>query len=272
MAEPIAAYHADHSRLTRTALKCFMESRSEYKLRYVDGTLPPLPPRRCQVEGIVLHAIIIEQKSPMDFLVPYPNECLKSNGDLKGPDALAFREQHHGKMCVKFAELRRLTDLLNAVLRNPLVVEDSMSRSAIRETEVNRTVNGVECKCRPDLRYPGLLIDYKFMQNIDPLSFQRSAKSFKYWLQYAHYTAVTHDGDFVFRCIETKPPFRVHDYRYDLASRQLAFDTHEKLLADLKSCRDTGDWSDVWPSEIEIKPWELGESDEIVEVGEAYET
>ena len=265
------AYHADHSKLTRTALKCFMDSRSEFKLRYVDRTLPPRKPSRVQVEGIVMHAIIIEQKSPMDFLQPYPESCLKSDGSLRGKEAAEFRQEHAGKLCVKFDELRRLTELLNAVLRHPLVVPDTMSSDVIRESEVSRALCGIECKCKPDLRYPGQLVDYKFMQYIDPLAFQRSAKAFKYWLQYAHYTAVTMADDFVFRCVETQPPYRVHDYRYDLASRQLAFDAHERLLTDLKACRDSGDWSDVWPGEIEIKPWELNATDELVEVGESYE-
>lgn len=258
------SYHTDHSRVTRTALKCFAESRSDYHAIYVEQSRKPKPPTKLMVEGQVLHAILVEGKTAADFLAVYPDSCLKSNGDLKpykdGP--AEFREQNPGKLCLKRDEMFNLVNLIGMVTRHPVIAEDISDQHAIREQVIERSIDGVECKAKPDLWRCEKLWDYKFMENIDPISFQRSAKRFKYWMQDQHYTRCAWVSDLVFRCVETKPPYRVHDYWYEMESRTRASEAHGQLLADLKKCRETGDWSDIWPNEIEIKPWELNQQDE----------
>jgi hypothetical protein len=267
-------YHDPKSKaITRTALKCFMESRSEFRDIYVDHKRPPKPPTRLMVEGQVLHAILVEGKEANGFLEVYPDSCLKSNGDLKpakdGP--AEFREQNPGKLCLKRDEMWRLVNLIGMVTRHPLIAEDVSDQDAIREQVIERNIDGVDCKAKPDLWRNEKLWDYKFMADISPLMFRTSAKRFKYWMQDQQYTRCALVSDLVFRCVETNPPYRVWDYWYDQESRQRAFDEHSKLLADLKQCRVTGEWCDVWPNEIDIKPWELSVTDDDLIGVEDYE-
>lgn len=254
--------------LTRTALTCFMSSRRDYHDIYVAHTRQRPKPRRCQIRGVVLHAILVEGKRTDELLVAYPDSCLKENGDLNGKPAAQFRADNPGKMCLKNDEMAELVEMLLQVQRNPIIAGDISDPDAKREHEIRTTINGVACKTRLDLWRPGQNpVDYKFMDAIDPDSFRRSARSYLYWLQDAHYTRVSMTERLTFRCVEVSPPFRVHDYWYSQQSRQMAFDKHDWLLEELKTCRETGDWSEVWTNEIEVRPWELfAADDELVTV------
>lgn len=276
MMEPLD-YHSPHSKeLTRTALTCFMASRQDYHDIYVAHTRQPKPPRKCMERGIVLHAVLVEGRNPETLLEIFPDSCLDKNGNLKRDGGWRlFKADNPDKFCVKPAERSGLWNLIVQVTANPIIAADRSDSKAKREYEIRRNIDGIDCKTKLDLWRPDQNpIDYKFCAAVDPEAFRRGAKSWGWWTQDAHYTRVVQCDFVTFRCIEVTEPFRVYDYWFDMESRSRAFDKHCWLLGELKACRESGDWSEQWPHEISLPPWTFNQNleDELVEVGEAYET
>lgn len=272
----MSEYHEDTTHLTKTALSVFCDSPQEYYLQFVAKAMPRKQPSKVMLVGTVLHSVLLENIAIEAAIAIYDESCLQSNGSLNWRTAAKFRDANPGKVCMKEADAEAIYDVYKAI--QDTLIYEAIAQGQHFEKTFSADVHGMPCKCKPDIACDMgdyiLLYDLKFMEQINPLAFQRSAKNFRYYLQDAHYSGVMRElsgkpVQFRFIAIETKLPYRVQPYWYIGQSREMARDFHKSKLIDLQACQRSGVWSDNWANEIVLHPWEIGgEVDELVEVGD----
>lgn len=271
-------YHEDNSHLTKTALSVFCDSPQEYYLQFIAREMERKQATREMSTGTVLHAMLLENKKLEEVIGIYPESCLKSDGALNWKPAAQYRADNPDKLgFFKAQAAEDIQIVYDAVKDGPIA--EAIEESSHLEKEFRAMLYGVRCKCKPDIAGDlgeyWVAYDLKFMDRIYPGMFRRSAKSFRYYLQDAHYSAVLSEISgkptvFKFIAVETQFPFRKQVYCYDPRSREIARDFHRKKIEQLKECQSTGDWSDRWSGDLIVNPWEVEGcgADELVEVGD----
>ena len=258
-------YHDDFSCIGKSMLSVFLRSRQEYYYTYITREMPPKVVGKPGLIGNVLHAVLLEEQDFSDVVQVYPENVLKCNGDLDGKKAARHRAEFSSTIFVKSKEY----DYMEAVVAG--VMQDRnlsalLAAESKREERIDGKVDGVDCKCKPDLLCDLgdylACYDFKFMEDVSPGAWRRSCKRLHYWLQDAHYSAVLQSTfgkpvTFRFFCIETQFPYRVIPRWYDPASRETARIEHRKIISDLAACYASGDWSDVWGNVCVLEPWDI---------------
>ncbi len=268
-------YHADYGSVSRTMLSVFKESRSQYRLMYVDKTMSPRMPSKVMVEGLIGHACLLEDKQVYDVAIYYPTTCLKSDGSINSKPAETFRQDHPGFYYLKRDDYTRMEQMVEVLRKSDLAkaIRECRDAGGSAESRIDANLFGVACKCKPDLhgfvaRDTIACYDLKFGADIRPESFARSARRFSYWLQDAHYSAVLMGHyaasrvQFRYAAIETQPPYRTHWYWYDERSREIGEEAHAALVKNLAACYDSGDFSDKWDSVLTLSQWEVNSEED----------
>lgn len=267
-------YHDDFSHVSKSMLDLFLRSRQEYYLTYVTRDMSPKQPTRPMIAGTVLHSVLLEGFEFDDVVQCYPADVLKCNGDLDGKKATALRREQPDVLFVKESEFESLRAVYDGVAQDERLAS-ILEAATHREQRVDAVLNGLPCKCKPDIACDiGNVVacyDLKFMENVDPDSWRRSSRRFRYWLQDSHYSACLEAAwgkpvSFRFACIEVKFPYRVQWYWYDQSSRETARIEHAKALEELAACQESGNWADVWESVCVLNPWEISASEDSAEV------
>lgn len=261
-------YHSDTEYLSKTGLTVFIDSPYEYYMQYISCEMPRRKPTAAMVVGSVAHSVLLEQTTLDEIAVAYDESCFNKDGGLNGKRAEAFRDAHSGKHILRPSELDGCRRIIDAVKNSPIV--KTIASCEAKEAEYRATIHGVKCKCKVDMLHVGDVVsayDLKFMDNISPSAFYRSAKAFKYWLQDVHYGAILRaiyrkPVEFQFIAIETKKPYRNQTYMYSPAQLEQAKDFHQLKLGGFAVCQSSGNWSDNWSCQIPLAPWEVGYSGE----------
>jgi hypothetical protein len=198
--------------------------------------------------GTICHAMICQDKSLDDVAIEYPESCYTKAKirTLRSEKAREFREENKNKIVVK--NCKAIRNCVEAILTNPLILE--VRKSAVKEQRFDAGVADVPCRAKPDIVLDREIVDLKFCEQIDPISFSRSAKNLRYWLQDAHYSAVVGTESFRFLAVEVSPPYRVQEYWYSENSRAAARRFHLSKLADLFRAYRNNDWADRWNPEM----------------------
>lgn len=262
-------YHSDYSSVSKTMLNLFYDSPQDFYLTYITREKQPKGVKKRGVIGSILHAMILEDAQMDDCVLVYPDDCLKSNGDLNGKSAAEFRADNTGYHFLKAEEYGAVDQACKAIMARP-DIQYILANATSREQRYDAELCGVPCKCKPDIlceRKTHIeIVDIKCMECIYPDQWRRSSKRFRYWLQQAHYSSVVTDAlgkrvVWKFLAIETVFPFRTQWYEY--ANEVVAIDSHRNKLTDLKRRMDTGDWADNWESVTTVEPWDTGD-DEVI--------
>jgi hypothetical protein len=255
-------------------LATFAKSKEDYYHQYVKCDVQRPRSKQHMLAGSIAHAILLEGKTLEDSIAIYPFECLQSNGSLNGKKAAAFREENEGKLCLKAGEADEFVAMADH-LRNSEIAK-LIAKMSHKEHIVTESYNGRGIKCRPDAYNVdglGLLaIDLKFVGEAKPRQFERTASSFTYWLQDAHYSEVLFRAcglpvTFRFFAIETSYPFRVDEYEYDQRSKEIARENWESLMDSFIECERTGGFDDNHSHTLTLNIWDVdaNEDGEIVE-------
>lgn len=124
---------------------------------------------------------------------------------------------------------------------------------AVGESEVSvfSDLDGTPCKSRIDfIRDGGILVDLKTTSDASPDAFARSCANFGYHRQAAMYrdiarTAGIAHEDFVFVCVEQKPPYLVACYQLDAEAEEQGRREYRHALAIWRQCLDSGDYPGI---------------------------
>lgn len=191
--------------------------------------------------GTALHARVLEPDTFDSRFDVAPDQCeaLKADGD---PCSYAAKYRHGGSWyCGTHAPEGEPDDI--EVLKSSHFYTVQGMHSALKSDPDARPVlyqlpgieeativfrddqTGLKVKARPDriACLPGRrvsIIDIKTTRSAHPADFRRSYSKFGYWLQPAVYSAAVNRAgvdvdvvDFVFTCVEKKPPYAVQCYR-----------------------------------------------------------
>ena len=258
-------YHDDASEVTKTALTVFCESQIEYYLQFVTQEMERKRATREMSVGTVLHAMLLEFKKLDEVIGIYPESCLKTDGSINWKPAAQFRADNPDKLgFFKASAAEDIQIVYDAVKDGPIAT--AIEESSHLEKEFHATLYGCPCKCKPDIAGDvgeyWVCYDLKFMDRIYPGMFSRSARSFRYYLQDAHYSSILTELSgkptvFKFIAVETQFPFRVKVYSYDQRSREIAHEFHKRKIEQLLECQRTGDWSDKWSGDLILNPWDV---------------
>lgn len=80
---PNAAYHADRTHVSASALKVFARNPAEYFRVYVAGTQRPAPPTEPMILGSAVHHLVLEADSPFEdefAIAPDLSDCRTADG------------------------------------------------------------------------------------------------------------------------------------------------------------------------------------------------
>jgi hypothetical protein len=269
--DPEYDYHGDYDNKSKSMISLFLKSPMDYHLTFHTREMKPKAPKKPMIIGTIGHAVLMERRKLNQLAVIYPASCLNKNGDINPTPAEKFRNECEGYFCLKPSEYQYVDAALKGMEKH-LDFMKLVDQATSLEEPYFAELFGLPCKCKPDILCDiGDMIvihDPKFMPDISPPSFWRSAKLFDYWLQQAHYSTVVqkHFGKpvlFRFRAIETKFPFRQQPYCYEGIDLENIMGTYEQTMLRLKERYDSGNWEDAWEGKLRFSPWDGPAADEM---------
>lgn len=188
--------------------------RSPYHFRYRrDNPRDPTPPMRF---GTAVHEGVLEPATFADRVVAMPKLNARTNAGRDERDR--FLAAHADRVVLSAEDFARARRCIDAVNRHPA------ARHLLAGAEVETSLfwldqrYQVPCKARLDARNHGGVIDLKTTTDASPDEWARSAASFGYHLQSAHYfSGCEHLLDatpefFCHVCVESEAPHGVAVY------------------------------------------------------------
>lgn len=258
----VADYHSDHSAVSASMLKVFMESRREYEARYVTHTLDSPEPSDSMRLGSLAHAMLLEPEKVDDF-VAIPRDVLAANGAKMGAKWKAFEEENAGKTLLKPDEFNAAWAMIDAVRSK---CGEWFNGHGRPEHELRWTdkETGLPCKAKLDYLIPGLILDFKTSKSSSPRQFRQSIRNYRYDVQEAHYTSGVETitgkpARFLFVVVKSEPlhlcrvyetPEFEHVPEWKRIDKSWGRICREQAMKDLAECYETGDFSDPGESEV----------------------
>lgn len=214
--------------------------------------------------GEAVHRLVLEPHTVEDRFVVIDPAYLTTNGQRRGNKWDEYKAKHdaQGKLLVTQAQM----SLIHMVARSarkvlgPMLVDSAIYEQPLIWTEETDDGLTVDCKGKPDFmlcvkeKSFGLILDLKTCRFLN--SFRYSVKDYAYWMQAVHYQAgfETMFGfvpDFYFVAVEKTPPFRCELKELSPSTLDRASVLRKELLANIARRRETGNWEDPEPTEIE---------------------
>lgn len=265
-------YHSDYKRISKTMLTHFVKSRNDYWRYYIQFLEQPPAPKRQMVIGSVVHKVLLERVAVTDAIAAYPNTCFKSNGAINPVPARKFESEcaESGKYAMKQSDADLVWQVCGAVYDHEL--GDLIGNDeAVFETPQYWTdeKTGLDCRLMCDFYLDMgdyiLAYDLKTTEDIYPIGVHRTCKTFKYWLQDAHYssgmeTIFGKPVRFKFWFVEVGKPFRIAPYEYIPQARETGRQAYHAMMAQLEECYRTNCWEDPWTQEVNqlnLSPWDV---------------
>jgi len=245
-------YHADTTHISASGLKLFIKCPALYYAAYLDQSRRPQESTAAMDLGTAFHCAILEPDEYENRFSVLPKGFKKQGKDnVALYDAIIdagltpITASDHESV-VAMADAMRANSLTQYLINIPYTVEQSIFAE----------VNGVKCKCRPDLLimpdtdplYPdGLIVDMKSAKDASPDGFGKQAWDLGYHIQAAFYRRVfyTKHGRlprFIFGAVESKYPHltKYHEDPDDLS--EYAAEIVTEALQLYKQCLTTNTW------------------------------
>lgn len=204
---PEDVYHADPVKsgsLSASMAKVLIKPGGPAKLRHqLDN---PRPTKRIFDFGHAAHMLVLGKGLPIATI---PDEALASNGaaSTNAAKAIIAEARAAGKVPLKTAEAQQVTDMAEALTRNP-EARDALQAAGC-QVELSAFAKddqtGVWLRCRFDMIAPSVVADYKTAVDADPARFaRRTMLDLGYHMQAAHYIDMAR----TLGLIDTDAPFR----------------------------------------------------------------
>lgn len=213
---------------------------------YLDGTysIDPTPSMRL---GTLVHTLILE---PDQFGARYAiaPECDRRTKAGK-EEFERFTAEANGREIIPQDMHDQAAAMAAAVRRHSMA--RTLLASGEAEVSVFAEIDGMPCKARIDfIRAGGYLVDLKTTADATPDGFARSAANFGYHRQDAIYRDVAtaagiENSDFVFVCVEPKPPHLVACYQLDTEAEEQGRREYRHALDIWHRCVETGEYPGI---------------------------
>lgn len=274
-----AAYHADHSRISRSMLGVLKQSPKLFYEMFVAKTRQPSPPSEAMVLGTRFETLLLE---------PHVYRERYAVAPLYGPDGKRwdlrykahkaawqeFEQSVAGKELVTVEEHNRLMLMCEAAERHsdlgPLVkiVEGQVQL----RLDWNHPLTDTPCKSLLDKMATGnLVLDLKTARDPSPEAFRRSVVRYGYHVQDAFYslayqTVYGRPCRFLFGVVGSEPPHDVAVYELDEAAKETGRREADLLITEYEARRRNNDWQADWSKGIvrlDLPRWYSPTSNEV---------
>ena len=218
--------------------------------------------------GTAAHSLILENDTSMFEIVDAANWMTK---DAKAAKAAAHAAGRVPLLTKDFEQVQAMRD---AVMAHPLAqaafTGHVPERSIFWEHE-----SGTRLKTRPDALHTGgplgnLIVDLKTTASADPREFGRTAATFGYHIQQAHYqaglkAAYGEDFDFLFVLVEKQKPHLVSVIELNSEDVARGADLAERGVRVYNHCTQTGEWPGYESAEpISLPNWARFQMDDLL--------
>jgi exodeoxyribonuclease VIII len=260
-----ADYHR-HAAVSKSHLDQVARSPLHYWARYVDpNRVEPEPTPAMQVGTAVhTHVLELDQWDQRYVVMPEGIDRRTKQGKAEWD---AFSVASSGRTVLSKADADQVLRMGQAVYGHPAAAMLLKQLPGKAETTHMWTdpATGLQCKCRPDwLTDDGsLIIDLKTTEDASPKGFEKSVANWRYHVQAAWYlqgleqATGTRPDQFIFICVEKKPPYAVAVYAAASEMIDSGWKAAERDLEVLATCKAANAWPG-YSDQIEIislPPW-----------------
>ena len=259
-----ADYHR-HSAVSKSHLDLVARSPLHYWARYVDPNRVEPEPTPAMLMGTAVHTHVLELKQWDERYVTAP-EAIDRRTKAGKEAWAAFEAEAAGRTVISRADADLVMAIGRAVHGHPAAAALLSWEGQAETTHMwTDAATGLECKCRPDwLTSDGsLIVDLKTTEDASPAGFRKSIASWRYHVQAAWYlhgleqATGRRPDQFIFICVEKKPPHAVAVYAADAEMVATGYDTAMRDLEVLATCKQAGAWPG-YSEQIELislPPW-----------------
>lgn len=234
-------------------------------LAYKHAKENPRPDTADLALGRVVHTLVFEPHKFGDEYAIY-------NGERRGGKAWEdFKAENFGRTIFKRDELTEARAMADAVRNHPLVAPYLVGGEFERVLRWTDPTTGIGCKAKVDWIIPGrkIVADLKTTRSIERRRFAADVARYSYYGQLAHYSAgITHALGWtpdrrILIAVEKSAPYDVAVYELDDVACQVGDEKQQELLAKLRACLDSDEWSGRYTEEqtLELPGWVFGADD-----------
>jgi len=264
-----ATYHA-HPAVSKSHLDLVARSPLHYFARFLDPNREVPEPTAAMRIGTALHTLVLEQDQFEERYVTAPQVDRRTKA---GKEAWAeFEAEAGGRELIAADDRVMISRMAEAVWLHPAAAALLHWQGKAETTHMwTDAATGLECKCRPDwlTNDHRLLIDLKTTEDASPSGFRKSIANFRYHVQASWYldgikqATDTRPDQFLFCCVEKKPPYAVAVYAADEQMIEHGQQQTMRDLAKLAECKAAGSWpgysDQIEP--ISLPPWMMPRAD-----------
>lgn len=245
-----ADYHR-HPAVSKSHLDSIARSPLHYWSRYLDPQRQEPEPTAAMRLGTAVHTLTLEASSWDERYVVAPQVNRRTN---EGKALWAsFQAEAAGRELISAEDRVIVSRMAESVWRHPAA--GALLNTAGEAETTHMWVDAsteLECKCRPDwlLSDGSKVIDLKTTEDASPAGFRKSIGAFRYHVQAAWYlhglelATGQRPEEFIFICVEKKPPYAVAVYVADQEMIDAGWKQARWDLDKLAVCKA----ADSWPS------------------------
>ena len=264
-----ATYHA-HQAVSKSHLDLVARSPLHYWARYLDPNREIPEPTEAMRIGSALHTLVLEQDTFEERYITAPQVDRRTKA---GKEVWAeFEAEAGGRELIAADDRAMISRMAEAVWSHPAAAAllNWQGKAETTHMWVDQAT-GQACKCRPDWLTENhqLIIDLKTTEDASPAGFRKSIANFRYHVQASWYldgieqATGTRPEQFLFVCVEKKPPYAVAVYAASPVMITIGAETAARDLDVLVTCKQANAWpgysDQIEP--ISLPPWMLPRPD-----------
>lgn len=239
-----AAYHADQTMLSSSALKLLLKDPAAFKAKHIDHIREPEQYKVAFEDGTLTHALILEPETISQYAI-FPG--LRKAGNAWEQ----FKLDNSGKICISAAQMLRAEKLYKA--HSALDVANSLIRNGFPEHNMFGELQGIKVKARADYIVPKqYIVDVKttsLPSDVD--MFKQTVVDYGYHISAALYLAIAEQvygvpHDFYWEVL-SKDDGQCHVYKASEETLALGKTLVQKSLLMYKQCVASGIWQLTQP-------------------------
>ena len=244
-----ADYHR-HSAVSKSHLDQIAKSPLHYWARYLDPNRVTPEPTPAMAIGSAVHTHVLELDQWDARYVTAP-EGINRRTNAGKAEWEAFEVASTGRTVLAKADAELVMRMSHAVFAHPAAAMLLAMPGKAETTHMwTDQATGLRCKCRPDwLTDDGsLIVDLKTTEDASPAGFRKSIANFRYFLQASWYldgleqATGKRPDQFIFICVEKKPPFACAVYAADAEMIQIGAEAAARDLDVLATCKAANAW------------------------------
>jgi hypothetical protein len=244
-----AEYHRHHA-VSKSHLDQVARSPLHYWARYVDPNRIEPQPTPAMRLGTAVHTLTLEQDTWDSRYITAPAlDRRTKEGKARWAE---FEAEAGGRELISAEDRAVVSRMAEAVWTHPaaaLLLKQLPGKAETTWMWIDDATN-LDCKCRPDWLTDdrSLIIDLKTTEDASPAGFRKSIGNWRYHVQASWYldgierTTGTRPDQFIFICVEKKPPYAVAVYAADAEMIALGAQTAARDLEVLATCKAAGSW------------------------------